>query len=227
MASTDGVPTMLFYQARKGVIQARNELAKSATLFPPTAPFIPKLGWFVLWFDDDAYWQTGTFTRMLKALQNPGVDILAGWFSGRSPRQGPKAYREDGTWPRPGTAECEDGDIVEVAKCGFHFVMHRVEVLTSLGETPFNIDGTGELGEDVAFCKKARDAGYRVWTHTGCPIAHIDEDGTAYLPGENELRVVGGDLQRVDTTRKYGDLDEAQLKAKPPSTGVLLNVETA
>jgi SEC-C motif len=204
MGHLDGLKALVMPVSRKGVVEARNELAKDCLRIPAKAGFIPKWGWFCLWVDDDAFWRPGTVLRLMKALADPQIDIVAGWFCGRSAHAGPKAYKADGAWPRPGVeGDCSDGDIVEVARVGFHFVLHRMEILEQLGDNPFSLDN-GEPGEDLAFCKRARDAGKRIWVHTGCPVAHVDDDGIAYLPGEGPMRVVGAQLQKTDSTRTYG-----------------------
>lgn len=199
----DGLPTWLVPGARKGVVQARNELAETALRIPPKAGVVPRYGWWVLWVDDDAFWRPKTILRMLDALKEPDIDILAGWFTGRSAYAAPKAYKADDTWPSPGAGGYEEGGIVEVARVGFHFVMHRLEVLQRVGPDPFFLLGTQERGEDLAFCARARDAGLRIWVHTGCPIAHVDSTGVAYLPGEGPMRVEGAQLQKIESTRTY------------------------
>lgn len=204
---TDGLPTVLAPIPRKGIVEARNMLVKTAKSVAQQYPVIPDLGWYCLWADDDAFWSPGTVTRMIVALQDRDVDIVAGFFSGRAPLTAPKALRLDGTWPRVGVdGDVQDGQLAEVAKVGFHFVMHRLEVLDRLPDEPFTPEGTDEEGEDFAFCERARAAGLRIWTHTGCLVAHVDDDGVAYLPGEGPMKVVGSQLQRTESTREYEGL---------------------
>ena len=40
---------------------------------------------------------------------------------------------------------------------------------------PVNDDGTVERGNDIAFCERARAAGFKVWTHYGYPCRHFKE----------------------------------------------------
>lgn len=216
--NTDGdVCRVLFMEkSRVGIIEARNELVLGALKAPSYLGFEPKLGWYVLWVDDDAFWQPGTIKRLLGALQYPEIDIVAGWFSGRSYNSPPKAIRVDGTPPDPGKpGEVMDGGLAEVDRCGFHFVLHPLSVFEKVGPNPFNLEGTDELGEDFAFCRRARNAGLRIWVHSGAPVWHVDDDGSgtedtglAYLPGVGPFRIVGGDPTSVASIRKYGGLDE-------------------
>jgi len=202
LSNLDGLVTVLCPIARKGVVEARNDLAARALQISEQANFIPRLGWYALWIDDDAFWRPGAIARLLEALQTPGVDIAAGWFTGRSAYANPKAFYRDGTWPTPGK-DCKDGDLVEIERAGFHFVMHRMSVLEKVGEKPFTPEGTRQEGEDMAFCERARAAGLRLWVHTGVPVAHVDDDGTAYVPGEGPLRVIGVQLAKAEAQRDY------------------------
>lgn len=223
MGQTDGLPTLVvpWRDRGAGIVKGRNELAATAKKIPDKAPFVPEGGWYVLWVDDDAFWRPGTILRMVFGLQNPQVDVLGGWFTGRSPYAAPKAYRHDGSWPKPGhETKIQDGDIVEVASMGFHFVMHKLDVLEKLGPDPFEVKNQTEAGEDLAFCKRAREAGLRLWVHTGCPVAHIDDEGVAYLPGEGPMIVSGTELQKIGSSRKYGGLEPEDLAAESAdSTG--------
>jgi hypothetical protein len=202
----DGVPTIVIPKARMGVVDARNALAKSALALEQNAPIEPT-DWYALWVDDDAFWRPGTITRMLDTLQNPQINVLAGWFSGRAPISGAKAFKDDGNPPIMGV-DCEIGNIVQVRHVGFHFVMHRIDVMKRLPPDPFTITGSGT--EDAAFCDRVHDAGMSVWVDTAAMVAHVDDDGYAYLPGCEAMVVQGGQLIKTTPARKYGaGVDEA------------------
>lgn len=205
VSNTDGIPTLFVSVARKGVIDARNELARTALRVPDEAPFTPRGGWYVLWADDDAFWGRGTVLKMLSALQNPKVDIACGWFGGREAFALPSAQYADGASPNPGTT-VEDGALCEVYRHGFHFVAHKLSLLSDLGPNPFTLAGTlSQKGEDFAFCERVRNAGKRLWCVTDAMVAHIGDDGTAYIPGEPAGEVVGTVIiQKDESPRDYG-----------------------
>lgn len=138
---------------------------------------------------------------MQTMMAHPEIDVLTGLFGGRSANSNPCAYHEDWTWIVPGR-DCEPGDVVEIAKSGFHFVLHKAELLDRLPEDPFTVkeknhDGSGE---DFAFCDNVRAIGGRIFCDTGAMVAHIGDEGFAYLPGEVAMKVVGGNLRKVDPT---------------------------
>lgn len=196
----DGVPGLVIAKSRMGVVDARNALVTSALAVEHNAPYEPTQ-WYALWVDDDAFWRPGTITRMLDTLAKPGVDILAGWFSGRCELSSPKAFRDDGSSPVVGV-DCEIGNILQVKHVGFHFVMHTLDILKKMPENPFTI--TGEGTEDAAFCDRAAEAGFKVWVDTAAMIAHVDDDGFAYLPGCEKMLVQNGQLIKNTPLRRYG-----------------------
>lgn len=207
MGFTDNLPTLSFIEIGKGVIEARNTLAAQALKCKDAAPFTPT-EWYAIWADDDAYWISGTFTRLLTALQSPDVDIVAGWFGPRKEHAAPKAFYRDGTYPNPDADGIERGTLVEVSHIGFHFVAMKHSVLEKIGPDPFT--PKGEEGEDIAFCNRALELGMRIWTHTGVPVGHMGEvqiDGTGdrnvYLPFMKPLLIDGVNMVEKLDPRKY------------------------
>lgn len=214
LSRTDRLTVMLQGVARKPVDIARNELASITRSAIKTAPFTPLGGWFILWIDDDAWWRAGTLLRAVQALyEHPEIDLLAGWFGPRSPKSCPAVRREDGSWPRPGV-DCQWGDIVEIARTGFHFVLHRAALFDAMPSEPFTLE-EGDEAEDFAFCRRAREAGKRLWVHTGLEIAHIDADGLAYLPGEPAFVVAGAELLKTEQpeAHTYGAAVDSRVTA--------------
>lgn len=204
LAHLDGFMCSLLPKPRLGIEQARNELAEAALRVSEHARFRPTMGWFVLWVDDDAFWKPGTILEMMKRINAPKTDIIAGYFSARAPYTACVAWYDTNDQVRPGV-NCEEGELVEVDRVGFHFVLHKLEVLEKLGPNPFTIEGSGEKGEDLAFCRRARQAGLHIRVHTGCPVAHVADDGVCYLPGVGPHRVnlPGAQLIQIVTERNY------------------------
>lgn len=181
---------------RKPVVEARNILAKCALEFPARNgfDFTPR-EWFVLWADDDAWWQPGSLQAMLSCMRDfKQIDALFAWFGGRVPYSIPFAYqrKDDGeSYPKPGI-DCNLGDVVPIERAGFHFVIMRLSLLERVGENPFDIPPGSEnnVTEDFAFCDRARDVGACLAVGTQMPVFHVDpRDGTAYLPGMPSMRM--------------------------------------
>lgn len=195
--------TAFVMAARKLIVEARNELARSALHLSKNNPFeVEPREWFALWIDDDAWWTPDTVGTMLDAMRNiPSLDALFGWFSARVPYSNPMAYRssEDAnSSPRPGL-DCVPGEIVEVQRAGFHFVLMRTSLLERVGETPFDLTEDA-MSEDFAFCKRAVAVGAKLGVGTGFPILHVDpSDGVAYQPGMPPLLMADdGSIQAIE-----------------------------
>jgi hypothetical protein len=209
---TDGVRIVFASVARKPVDVARNELA-AAVLEMRKAADVE----FVLWIDDDAWWPAGTIARMLDAMRtHREIDVLAGFCCRREAHMAPIARRrieDQNSYPKPGV-DCTMGDLVEVEAVPFHFVAMRAAALERIGPDPFTV--TPPWPEDFSFCIRARAAGARIFVATGAPIAQIDRDGNAFIPGAPALRVVNGQLAAAVFTgenRSYGPAVDAVIAA--------------
>ena len=233
-ANMDGLARCNLSVPRKPVVEARNELAAWIRKVAKERPW----GWvpretYVLWVDDDAWWAPTCVKTALSALRDlPAIDLLAGWFGGRNEYCHAFAYRRVGdgeSYPRPGK-DCSPGEIVEVARIGFHFVLHRASLLERVGDDPFTIpEGSGaNISEDFAFCDRVRAAGGRIGVATAIPIAHVDpKDGAAYFVGmpateirgnavvrtTAEHRTLAGDVKLPDS-RTYGLTEMERITAE-------------
>jgi len=196
----DGFRMAPITSARLPVDQARNFIAAQMVA---VAKIKPSEDWLALWVDADAWWPPKTVAQVVAILQaRPDIDLLAASFSTRLPFSPRVAFRKAGdpdSFPQPGL-DCEMGDLVEVERVGFHFVAHRVSLLTRLGSEPFATGWNG-FSEDSAFCKRVRDVGGKIFCAPGLLVAHVDpNDGAAYLPGEPALRVENNRLVRTGFT---------------------------
>ncbi len=171
---------------RKPVIEARNILAEQALRITELKPFpFEPREIFILWVDDDAWWQAGSVSTAIKAMHDmPSLDMLVGKFCARQPYANPVAYRKTddiNSFPREGV-DCKFGEVVPIETAGFHWVLMRLSLLKRVGPNPFTPNE--EHGEDHAFCKRVREVGGKMGFASGFPIFHVDPtDGSAYIPG--------------------------------------------
>ena len=136
----------------------------------------------VLWLDSDMEFQPDLMER-LSARMDEGRDFVTGLYFQRKDPFKPVIYRElyirqreDGAQEAVSEA-CEEfppDGIFEVAACGFGIAMTSVQLLRDVTEKygmPFTpIEG---WGEDLAFCLRATDAGYRIWCDSSIRAGHI------------------------------------------------------
>lgn len=88
--------------------------------------------------------------------------------------------------------EMYPGDTFEVAGCGFACVLMDVAVLRAVREK-YNTCflPTACLGEDLAFCERARACGYQIYAEPGARVGHIGQI-TIYPDDAEALRAVNG-----------------------------------
>ena len=200
---------ILLIASRKPVDQARNELAGNALRIANDASLATERC-LIFWFDDDAAWQPAAFRRALEYMKhNPTIDLLCGNFCARS-RLSPPWH-----WPRLDANQSRG--LVEIELCGFHWVMHRPSVLDRVGAEPFSYsDG---LSEDLAFCKRARDRGVRMFAAEDIDIQHVDADRALVYEPFREPMPLPGDLGATPKAwqrRTYGAVQDAARLAYPP-----------
>ena len=66
------------------------------------------------------------------------------------------------------------GDTFRIAGCGFACVLIKTSILKAVREkygTCFL--PTSDLGEDLAFCKRASDCGFAIWAEPAAKVGHI------------------------------------------------------
>ena len=124
----------------------------------------------VLWLDSDM-----VFTEdSLDDLMYSGKDFVTGIAHGRRAPYMSCLFRK--IWP---AIERWEGhvyptDTFKVAGCGFSCVLIKTDILKAVYEA----NGTAffpmrELGEDLAFCKRATDLKYQIWAEPTVKLGHI------------------------------------------------------
>ncbi len=118
----------------------------------------------VLFIDSDMRFPQDMIGRLLKH----DLDIVATNCARRRMPTGPTAqiYKENGdrelVWTMP-----ESTGLQEIGSVGMGVMLIKKRVFAKLSEpwfeTPWRHDKRGYIGEDVFFCNKARDAGFKIW----------------------------------------------------------------
>ena len=160
--------TIVAFQISSLVYTARNELARGAI----------KMGAdFVLWLDSDMVFEPDTLKRLLKDYEEKKGDIITGVYYRRVPPFTPVLYDEFNvtdeavTWKE--TRDVKD-DFFEVEGCGFGCVLMPTETLFDVYEKygqPF--DPISGSGEDLSFCWRARQLGYKIVCDPSIQPGHV------------------------------------------------------
>jgi hypothetical protein len=105
---------------------------------------------------------------MIERLLQHDLDIVATNCARRRMPTGPTAqiYKDNGERELVYTMP-ESTGLQEVGSVGMGVMLIKANVFAKLAEpwfeTPWRHDKRGYIGEDVFFCKKARDAGFKIW----------------------------------------------------------------
>lgn len=144
-------------------------------------------GDYIFFVDDDVI----PPMNAIEKLYSHNKDIVAGlYFSRREPffpqiYETTKVEGKEQTGRYDAIFDIPQDQLIEVDACGFGCILIKKEVFDKL-ETPFFqfIPGTEkqlQVSEDYYFCKKAKDAGYKIYCDTSIKCKHI---GTTFIGEE-------------------------------------------
>ena len=158
------------------IYDARNNICKQAMEIDAD---------YIMWFDSDMIFPPDTMTSMMKTLdEHPEIDIISGLYFRRSKPFTPVLFSKlelnDG-----GGCDFEDyndypEELFEVAGCGFGCVLMKTDCLIDIATNeggPMWFSPMGNVGEDCAFCIRAREYGYRIFCDPNVKLGHM-----AYTP---------------------------------------------
>lgn len=156
------------------------------------------LGCSHIWYvDDDQIFTADTLERLV----SHDVDVVSGLYVKRSPPFPPLLYQEKAEGPFVAVAlRPEMHGLVEVAAAGAGCLLVKTDVLrTSAGRSWWTVGqlDSGEMSEDLVFCRSLRQAGFKVYVDTDCPVGHVGS--VRYWPqrvgGYWATAVMAGDSQ--------------------------------
>lgn len=138
--------------------------------------------WICLMGDDHVF-HPEFVLRLLVQMYEKDLDIIAPTCFRRSFPPEPVVYMheepEEGQpdkWYPVKLADHKEGGLIEVDAVGSAGMIVRSRVFKEMEKhdrLPFFELGVGQAGEDLAFCKKAKDLGFRVWADLDSSLGHI------------------------------------------------------
>ena len=150
------------------VYAARNELALTAVQLDVD---------YVLWLDSDMVFAPDLLERMLKTMQEKDIDILTGLYFRRVAPYTPVLFDKlemDGEICNFNEFTEIPKELFEVGGCGFGCVLMKSEVFYSVqGKFRQMFAPIANNGEDVAFCWRARECGYKIWCDPSIICGHV------------------------------------------------------
>lgn len=151
------------------IYNSRNDLATQAITYDFD---------YVLWLDSDMVFQPDLFVRLKKVMDENDLDILSGIYFRRVHPFTPVLYDH---LEVTADGECEWSDLdtlpdklFECGGCGFGGLLMKVSVLKAVREKYIDMfTPVSHMGEDLSFCWRARQCGYKVWVDPKIELGHV------------------------------------------------------
>lgn len=160
--------TQVGFEIGSLVYFSRNNLAKAA---------IKAEADWVLWLDSDMTFPPDLLQRMLRICEENGLDFLSGLYFRRNPPYSTVLYdRLEATEKGASftTFESVPDDLFEIGGCGFGGVLMKTDVLMDvMGKFKRMFDPLDGLGEDLSFCWRARQCGYKLYCDASLEMGHV------------------------------------------------------
>lgn len=131
----------------------------------------------IMWFDSDMVFNPDTLIRMLKDIDD-GADFVTGVYYRRTEPFTPTLFKSleiDGN----NNAEFENYEdlpdsLFEVAGCGFGCVLMKTDLIRQVYKKFGRLfSPIGEVGEDLSFCWRARQCGYKLMCDPSMEFGHV------------------------------------------------------
>lgn len=151
------------------IYTSRNEIAKRA---------LSDGADLVMWFDSDMIFNPDTLKRLLHIIDQ-GADMVTGIYYRRTKPYTPTIFKtmeiddkkEEAEWTE---FESVPSEPFEVAACGFGCVLMRTEMFVAVFAKFGNMfSPIGNVGEDIAFCWRARQCGYQIIADPTIGLGHV------------------------------------------------------
>lgn len=134
---------------------------------------------YMLWLDSDMVFDPDLLVGMMKTITENDLDILTGIYFRRSSPYTPVLYKKldfDGEackWEEQKDLPLPDSGLFEVEGCGFGCVLMKTDVILDVkGKFGKLFTPIGGTGEDLSFCWRARQCGYKIMADPSIPLGH-------------------------------------------------------
>ena len=133
----------------------------------------------VFWMDSDMVFRPDALLRMIDTMKKNDLEFLTGLYFRRVPPYSPVLF--DQLDIDEETQECKwtefkkipDG-LFEVGGCGFGCVLIKTEVFMDVhGKFGNMFAPIANNGEDIAFCWRARQCGYKIFCDPSVKCGHV------------------------------------------------------
>lgn len=132
----------------------------------------------ILWLDSDMVFSPDVLSTLSRTMKETKADMVTGVYFRRVEPFTPVLYEKlelkDGQVSCKDWGELPKEDVFEVAGCGFGCVLMNTDVAMSiLAKFHEMFTPLGNMGEDLAFCWRARQLGYKIVCNQTLPLGHV------------------------------------------------------
>lgn len=132
---------------------------------------------YVLWLDSDMVFEPDLLERLLEDLDKYDADMVTGVYFRRVPPFTPTLFDQldiSGDLTKWTEFETLPDEVFEVGGCGFGCVLMKSDVLFDVQGKFMNCFAPlGNTGEDLAFCWRARQCGYKILADPKILCGHV------------------------------------------------------
>ena len=133
---------------------------------------------YIFWLDSDMVFSDDILERMMKTVQEQDIDFLTGLYFRRvmpyTPVLFDKLKPTNNGWDWTNFEEIPEHGLFEVGGCGFGCVLMSTDVLMSVyGKHRYLFHPMNNGGEDLSFCWRARDCGYKIMCDPELVCGHV------------------------------------------------------
>lgn len=130
---------------------------------------------YLLWIDSDTVWEP----HDIQTLANEDKDIITGIQYSTSEHQMPLIRKlNKKNWTAEPIVDYPMNRIFEIDGCGFGFCLTHRRVYEAMKEEWFEF--RSGFSEDLTFCFKAKNAGFKTWAHPKVQLGHISSKVVTY-----------------------------------------------
>ena len=150
------------------IYNSRNDLARQALKLECD---------YILWLDSDMVFPPETLKYLLKEMEETGADFISGLYFRSCAPFSPVAF--DTLEIKDGKATWTDyhgelSGLHEVGGVGFGCVLQKTDMLLEMAAKYGDFFGPlANVGEDLAFCWRARQLGYKIMLDCNLKLGHV------------------------------------------------------
>lgn len=132
---------------------------------------------YVMWFDSDMIFPANILELLMRHMEDPEIDMVTGLYFRRVQPFTPVIFDKleiDDEGVKWTNFEYIENEPFQVGGCGFGCVLMPtdifIDVQSKFGAMFTPIKG---LGEDLSFCWRARQLGFKIWCDPTIPLGHV------------------------------------------------------